>query len=88
MHIEEVEKAIESFRTSLRKSGADLIINRADRDCIELSLIFGKDTCLECIVNSEILLAQAKIILGKVLPQVPKILLHDPRSSRMEEQTR
>lgn len=79
MGIEEVEKGLEGLRKGLRADGADLLVRNVSEECIELSLVLGENACLECIVSADILAAKVRMTLGKVLPQVPKILLHDPR---------
>ncbi len=79
MNLGDIEKALEGLRKALRSDGADLIVNTASDECIELSLILQDDTCLECIVSSEMLLAKVRIVLSKIVPALPKIVLHDPR---------
>ena len=81
MDVEGLEKALEGLRVGLRSDGADLIVNSVSADCIDLSLIFTQKECPECIVSGEMLLAKVRLILGKVFPQLPKLVLHDPRST-------
>ncbi len=81
MNIAEVEKGLEGLRKGLKADGADLLVQNLDEACIELSLVLGESACLECIVSTEILTAKVRTALGKILPQVPKILLHDPRKT-------
>ena len=82
MNAESIDKALEGLRTGLRQDGADLMVDRVSSDCVELSLIFRNNTCLECIVGTEILLAKVRLVLSKALPQVPNVVLHDPRCSK------
>ena len=79
MNLADAEGALEGLRRGLRSDGADLVVNSLSDDCIELSLIFESDACLECIVSSELLLAKIRIVLSKISPILPKIVLHDPR---------
>ena len=81
MEQNDVEKALEGLRVGLRKDGADLNVNSVAGDCIDLSLIFKESTCQDCIVGTDLLLAKIRLALSKALPQVPKIVLHDPRRS-------
>lgn len=80
MNSGEVEKALDSLRKGLKKDGADLVVQNVDESCIELNLVLVESSCLECIVSAEILVAKARMALGKVFPKVPKIFLHDPRT--------
>ncbi len=79
MNIGDVEKALEGVRKGLRSDGADLVVNAASDECIELSLVVKEDTCLECIVSNDIMLTKVRMVLGKTIPGAPKIVLHDPR---------
>lgn len=80
MDLVDVEKALEGLRTGLKQDGADLIVKNINNDCVELTLFMSDATCKECIVSKEILLAKIKIVLGKIFPKVPRIILNDPRS--------
>ena len=82
MDIMEIEKALEGLRTGLRKDGADLVVSHLSTGSIELSLILKNDTCLGCIVDTDLLLAMVRLALGKSFPQMTKVVLHDPRSSQ------
>ena len=77
----EIEKALEGLRRALKSDGADLVVSSLSDDCIDLSLVLQENACLECIVSGEMLLAKVRIVLSKVFPFLPKIVLHDPRSS-------
>ena len=81
MNTVDVEKALEGLQKGLRSDGAELAVKSASNDCIELNLILKEDACLECIVGSDILQAMVRRALSKVIPTVPKIVLHDPRSA-------
>ena len=81
MDVEGVEKALAGLRVGLKSDGADLIVNSVSADCIELSLVFEGNECPECIVGAEMLLAKVRLLLGKVFPQLPRLVLHDPRST-------
>ena len=80
MNFAEAAGALDGLRTSLKSDGADLAVKSVSNDSIELSLIFRDTTCKECIVGSDLLAAKVRIALGKVFPQVPKIVIHDPRN--------
>jgi hypothetical protein len=79
VNAESINKALEGLRKGLRQDGADIKVERVSRDCVELSLIFRNHACLECIVESEVLLAKVRMVLGQAFPEISKILLRDPR---------
>lgn len=81
MDVAEVERALQGLRVGLQSDGADLIVNSASADCIDLSLTFTAHECPECIVGTEMLLAKVRMVLGKVFPQLPRLVLHDPRNA-------
>ena len=81
MDIGDIDKALEGLRKGLRSDGSDLVVNNLSDDSIELSLILQEDACLECIVSNDILLVMVRRALSKVMPTVPRIVLHDPRNS-------
>lgn len=80
MNRADVEEALKGLRTGLQQDGADINVQSVNKDRIELNLIFREETCLECIVNSEILAAQVKMALTKIFADVPKVILNDPRT--------
>ncbi len=80
MDVQGVERALEGLRAGLRIDGADLIVNSVSTDCVDLSLVLKENACPECIVDSEMLLTKVRLILNKVLPQLPRVVLHDPRT--------
>ena len=77
MNREEIEKALEGLKRGL--SGGELVITSFRQDCIELSLVMQNGACQECIVSKDILLAKVRMVLSKVVPVLPKIVLYDPR---------
>ena len=81
MELVNIESALAGLRKGLRSDGADLVVNSLSDDCIELSLILQDNTCMECIVDPELLLTIVRTTLGKAVPNLPKIVFHDPRSS-------
>ncbi len=85
MNLGDVEKALEGLRSCLKKDGADLVIQTVDGDRIELALVLGESSCLECIVGSEMIIAKARMALSKIAPNVPEILLHDPRNKEKHQ---
>ncbi len=80
MTVEDVRNALEGLCKGLRSDGADLVIDRATPDQVEMTLVVKDETCMKCIVDHQMLLSWIRVALKRANLQVPDILLHDPRS--------
>lgn len=80
MSAEQVQKALEGLCKGLRSDGADLVVDSANEENIELSLILKENACLECIVPIDVLQSHVRIVLSKAFEKLPQIVLHDPRN--------
>ena len=71
----------EALRQSLQADGADLQLLEVGSDSATVELLFGPETCVECILPRTSLERILQVALGREYPDVKRVDLVDPREA-------
>ncbi len=74
--------ALQDVQESLQADHADLEVIGLNGTAADLRLVFNEQTCLECIVNKDLLQAIMLMSLQRSLPHITEVRLEDPRDAR------
>jgi hypothetical protein len=74
--------ALEEVQESLQADHADIEIIGVTGSTANVRLVFGPQTCQECIVGKEILQSIMLVSLQRTMPQITAVRLEDPRDAR------
>jgi Fe-S cluster biogenesis protein NfuA len=71
--------ALESIRSGFNADGADLVVRHiSDRRAV-VELVVTPDTCLDCIVPTDILNAIVSATIRGAFPEIAEVEVQDPR---------
>jgi hypothetical protein len=70
---------LDTVADTLRADGADLSLDGVDAGTARVRLLFGPDTCTDCILPREHLEEVLLAVLSKADPTITAVALADPR---------
>jgi hypothetical protein len=76
---EQLTAALRDVQESLQADHADLEVLGLNGSAADIRLVFNDDTCVECIVDKDILQAIMLMSLQGTNPEITEVRLQDPR---------
>jgi Fe-S cluster biogenesis protein NfuA len=76
---DQAEQALATLRPAFKADGADLVISDVQGARVVVDLVFTPETCLECIVPNDILVAIVAGAIKDAVPGVDDVQVNDPR---------
>jgi Fe-S cluster biogenesis protein NfuA len=73
------QRALESIRPGFNADGADLLVRQITGRKLVVDLVVTSDTCMDCIVPTDILKAIVLATIREALPEIEEVEVHDPR---------
>ena len=74
---------LDTVANTLRADGADLSLDGVDAGTARVRLVFGPDTCTDCILPREHLEDVLLAVLSKADPTITAVALVDPREEEL-----
>ncbi len=78
--LEIIETVLNKMRIGLNQDGGDLVLKNWANGTVELDLVLSENACLHCIVDSRMMIANLEHRLKKVLSNVNRVVINDPRN--------
>lgn len=79
VNLESVHDAIDPLRSGFQADGADLVVERATEDGVVVRLVVTDETCLDCIVPTDMLHYLVSNAINTQWPDISHIDIVDPR---------
>ena len=79
---EDVQAVIEQFRPGMQADGADLLLDDVADGVVRVRLVFGPDTCEECILPPADLAAHLQVVLQEQVPAVTRVVVEEQRPAQ------
>lgn len=80
-NVASVEEAIQGVREILHLDGADLIVNSAEEDCVDMTLVLEGVECLDCVLPRAAIERIVLTHVNETLPGISSVMVKDPREA-------
>lgn len=77
--VQVIYEILEPLRQGFQADGADLVVDKASEDLVEVRLVVTDRTCLECISPTRVLTRILESAIRERLPRVNHFSFSDPR---------